>query len=79
MNSPKKLSIDFLKNLIIVGLINFPCIATAEMFSDDYNPYMGLSPFEQCMIYLGGDENIEQAIDENLFGCGEKWGIEEEN
>ena len=47
------------------------------MFSGDYNPYMGLSPFEQCMIYLGGDENIEEELNEDLYGCGEKWGIDE--
>ena len=54
-----------------------PITAFAGIFSGDYNPYMGLSPFEQCMIYLGGDENIEEELNEDLYGCGEKWGIDE--
>ena len=53
-----------------------PTTAFAGIFSSDYNPYMGLSPFEQCMIYLGGDENIEEELNEDLYECGEKWGID---
>ena len=62
---------------IFIGLMQVPITAFAGIFSGDYNPYMGLSPFEQCMIYLGGDENIEEELNEDLYGCGEKWGIEE--
>ena len=62
---------------LFVGLIISPITVFAGIFSGDFNPYMGLSPFEQCMIYLGGDENIEQELNEDLYGCGEKWGIEE--
>ena len=62
---------------IFIGLMNAPITAFAGIFSGDYNPYMGLSPFEQCMIYLGGDENIEEELNEDLYGCGEKWGIDE--
>ena len=57
--------------------MSIPTSTFAGIFSGDYNPYMGLSPFEQCMIYLGGDENIEEELNEDLYGCGEKWGIEE--
>ena len=77
MHLKKNLSVQ-VRHLLIIGLINSPVVVSAGMLSDDYNPYMGLSPFEQCMIYLSGDENIEQALDEELFGCGEKWGIEED-
>ena len=63
--------------LIFIGIINIPSAAFAGIFSGDYNPYMGLSPFEQCMIYLDGDENIEEELNEDLYGCGEKWGIDE--
>ena len=62
---------------MFLGLMNITTTAFAGIFSGDYNPYMGLSPFEQCMIYLGGDENIEEELNEDLYGCGEKWGIDE--
>ena len=73
----KKPSSYFVGIFIFIGLMNVPITAFAGIFSGDYNPYMGLSPFEQCMIYLGGDENIEEELNEDLYGCGEKWGIEE--
>ena len=74
---PKRPSSYSLGILVFIGLINISNTAFAGMFSGDYNPYMGLSPFEQCMIYLGGDENIEEELNEDLYGCGEKWGIDE--
>ena len=77
MKSLKTLSTRSAIIPLFVGLIVSPTAAFAGIFSGDYNPYIGLSPFEQCMIYLGGDENIEQALNEDLFGCGEVWGIEE--
>ena len=75
--SLKKHSIYWIGIFISIGLMNAPITAFAGIFSGDYNPYMGLSPFEQCMIYLGGDENIEEELNEDLYGCGEKWGIDE--
>ena len=75
--SPTKLSIYRAGVFVFIGLMNVPTTAFAGIFSGDYNPYMGLSPFEQCMIYLGGDENIEEELNEDLYGCGEKWGIDE--
>ena len=77
MDPFKNRSIHYLGLFILIGLMNAPMAALAGVFSGDYNPYMGLSPFEQCMIYLGGDENIEEELDEDLYRCGEKWGIEE--
>ena len=77
MISSTKLSIYRAGVFVFIGLMNVPTTAFAGIFSGDYNPYMGLSPFEQCMIYLGGDENIEEELNEDLYGCGEKWGIDE--
>ena len=74
---PKRLSSYSVGIIVFGGLVNMPITAFAGIFSGDYNPYMGLSPFEQCMIYLGGDENIEEELNEDLYGCGEKWGIDE--
>ena len=74
---PKKLPSYPVGILIFFGVIVMPTTAFAGIFSGDYNPYMGLSPFEQCMIYLGGDENIEEELNEDLYECGEKWGIDE--
>tara|TARA_B100001057_G_scaffold472462_1_gene535814 strand:+ start:1444 stop:1683 length:240 start_codon:yes stop_codon:yes gene_type:complete len=74
---PKRLSNYSVGILVFSGLVNMPITTFAGVFSGDYNPYMGLSPFEQCMIYLGGDENIEEELNEDLYGCGEKWGIDE--
>ena len=74
---PKIPSNNHIGIFIFIGLMQVPITAFAGIFSGDYNPYMGLSPFEQCMIYLGGDENIEEELNEDLYGCGEKWGIEE--
>ena len=68
--------INHTSQFLSIVILNTHLTAFAGMISDDYNPYMGLSPFEQCMIYMGGDENIEQALNEDLFGCGDKWGIE---
>jgi hypothetical protein len=62
---------------LTIGLLNFSQITQAEMTADDYNPYMGLSPFEQCMIYISGDKDIEEFLNEDLSGCGEKWNINE--
>ena len=76
MNLPTKLSIQQVSIFIFVGLSQTPIAALSQMSSGDYNPYMGLSPFEQCMIYLGGDENIEEELNEDLYKCGEKWDIE---
>ena len=77
MDLLKKISTHNVNLCLFIGLIISPTTVFAGVFSGDFNPYMGLSPFEQCMIYLGGDENIEQALNEDLFGCGEVWGIEE--
>ena len=77
VHQSKKNSIYHAGILVCIGTINTPYTAFAGVFSGDYNPYMGLSPFEQCMIYLGGDENIEDELNEDLYNCGEKWGIEE--
>ena len=74
---PKLLTTYRIVIFMFIGLMNIPSTAFAGVFSGDYNPYMGLSPFEQCMIYLGGDENIEEELNEDLYGCGEKWGINE--
>ena len=74
---PKGLSSYSIGIIVFSGLVNMPITAFAGIFSGDYNPYMGLSPFEQCMIYLGDDENIEEELNEDLYGCGEKWGIDE--
>ena len=74
---PKKVSSCRIGIFVFIGLMNIPISTFAGIFSGDYNPYMGLSPFEQCMIYLGGDENIEEELNEDLYGCGEKWGIDE--
>ena len=74
---PKKVSSYRMGIFVFIGLMNIPISTFAGILSDDYNPYMGLSPFEQCMIYLGGDEYIEEELNEDLYECGEKWGMDE--